>query len=201
MKAILSPADFETLFRIAWTGVVKQRYEQGVLNSERAVQVCLVGALMNAAPNLVVLIEPTLYPETKEAREMVPDLWIGQRGSGKALAVIELKFVPFHLPKWERDLQKLMHLLMGSLYACKIDPKTGQDRDDGEGQIAACNDTLGVFAVVGQADSAAVDTPSIRDGLNGSDDPLARVLHAWGKISCGEPSIDFDVARLSIARR
>ena len=78
MKEILTPADFETLFRVAWTGVVQQRYQQGVLNSERALQACIVGALMNAAPSLIALIEPTLYPESKVAREMIPDIWVGR---------------------------------------------------------------------------------------------------------------------------
>jgi hypothetical protein len=196
MMAILSPADFETLFRIAWTGVVRQRYEEGVLNSERALQACIVGALMNAAPNLVVLVEPTLYPDPKAASEMIPDLWIGQYGSEKALAVVEIKFVPFHLPKWEHDVRKLKDLLRGELRARKIDPSTGQDRDDGKGQIATCNETLGVFAVVGQAGSAAVDTPSIRDGLRGREGLGSRLLHAWGKVTAGEGCIEFGLDRV-----
>jgi hypothetical protein len=206
MKEILTPADFETLFRVAWTGVVQQRYQQGVLNSERALQACIVGALMNAAPSLIALIEPTLYPESKVAREMIPDIWVGQLGSAEALAVLELKFVPFAYPRWEGDIDKLAKILTGptSYSARTIDPKTGKDSDvskDGRGQIAICERTLGIFAAVGRDDSAAVETASLCKGFSGKESLLPRFLHAWGMVPSqrnGEKAcdIDFGVGRL-----
>ena len=69
---------------------MKERYEKGVLNSERALQACIVGALAKRAHDLVVLVEPTLYTEagSKARRGMIPDLWIGDRDSRMALAVV-----------------------------------------------------------------------------------------------------------------
>jgi hypothetical protein len=155
---------------------------------------------MNAAPSLVALIEPTLYPESKVAREMVPDIWVGQLGSAEALAVFELKFVPFAYPRWEDDIDKLAKILMGptSYSARTIDPKTGQDSDvskDDSGQIAICEATLGIFVAVGKDDSAAVDTECLRKGFGGNESRTPRLLHAWGKVPSqpnGEVVCDID---------
>lgn len=208
MTTISSPAEFETLFRKIWTVDVKERYEKGVLNSERALQACIVGALVKGAPDLVVLVEPTLYTEagSKAGREMIPDLWIGDRDSRSALAVVELKFVPFHYPKWEYDIKKLVKILGEPYYASTIVPATGTDDHDVRIRVRnePGHETLGVFAAIGKEDAEAVDMATLRKKFPGGKNLLPRFSHAWGKIplkpDSDVPNVEgFGIERLAAA--
>jgi hypothetical protein len=58
----LSPQWFATMFRALWKGLIWRQHEFGTLNSERALQGQLVGALSVFAPELVTLIEPAIVP-------------------------------------------------------------------------------------------------------------------------------------------
>ena len=76
----LSPQWFATMFRALWKGLVWRQHEFGTLNSERALQGHLVGALSVFAPELVTLVEPTIVPGVG----IKPDLWIGLPEQAKA---------------------------------------------------------------------------------------------------------------------
>jgi hypothetical protein len=199
MTAVWSPETFAEMFKRVWKEDVKDTYNRGMLNSERALQACIVGALVDKAPDLVVLVEPTLYPEEKAGREMIPDLWIGERDSGRALAVIELKYVPFAYPEWKGDLEKLVTILREPYHAWTIDPATG--KDDGV-RIAVCDEigheTLGVLAAVGKEDAEAVDTAVLSQALSDNKSLLPRFLHAWGRIPRNTGKWEFGVERLGV---
>jgi hypothetical protein len=199
MTTIWLPEKFAQVFRDIWIEDVKSRYDRGVLNSERALQACIVGGLVKKAPDLVVLVEPTLYPEAKAGREMIPDLWIGERDSGRALAVIELKYVPFAYPEWKSDLEKLVKILREPYHAWTIDPATG--KDDGV-RIAVCDEigheTLGLLAAVGKEDAEAVDAAVLSQALSDNKNLLPRFLHAWGRIPRDTGKWEFGVERLGV---
>jgi hypothetical protein len=200
MTAISSPAEFETLFRKIWTVDVKERYEKGVLNSERALQACIVGALVKGAPDLVVLVEPTLYSAAGSGRKMIPDLWIGDRDTGRALAVIELKYIFKKYPEWMRDIEKLAKVFDGEYHARTIVPATG--REVGGVKIAVCNEidheTLAVFAVVGKDDAEAMDTRVLNQALPDNKNLAPRFLHAWGRISRNAEKWEFGVTGFGV---
>jgi hypothetical protein len=182
-----------TMFGGVWRNVVWRQHEMGVLNSERALQACIVGAFASLAPEIVVLVEPQL-----STRGIIPDLWIGMPSSGQALVVVELKYVPDHLPVWEKDLQSLTTLLASERTAHDTDPATGRPK-----QPMACTaQTLGIFAAVGRHDAAAVDRADVAQRLGApgntySDAQRAtfpRLLHARGSIggSGGLAMFDMD---------
>src|SRR5580704_1595315 len=87
----LSPTWFAAIFGTIWKNAVRRRYEMGVINSERALQACIVEALSPLAPEIVALVEPRVVIG---AGNLKPDLWIGNINSKRALAIVEIKYVP-----------------------------------------------------------------------------------------------------------
>jgi hypothetical protein len=92
----LSPTWFAAIFGTIWKNAVRRRYEMGVINSERALQACIVEALSPLAPEIVALVEPRVVIGSGNLK---PDLWIGNINSKRALAIVEIKYVPHDYPK------------------------------------------------------------------------------------------------------
>lgn len=188
----LTPTWVATMFAGMWRNLVRRQHEMGVLNSERALQACVVGAFAALAPEVVVLVEPQL-----STPGIIPDLWIGTPRLGRALVVVELKYVPHHLPVWEKDLQSLTTLLASDRVAHDTDPATGRHKQP----MACTSETLGIFAAVGRYDAAAVGRADLtaRLGAPGnaySDAQRAtfpRLLHAWGSVGGTRGPATFDM--------
>jgi hypothetical protein len=165
---------------MVWMNAVKRQYEMGVLNSERALQACLVGAFAPLAPDIVTLVEPQL------SSRIVPDVWIGYPG-GRTIAVIEIKYVPHDYPKWEKDLPNLTTVLSATdLPAYDTHPVDGRN-----GLPMRCNsETLGIFAVIGKHDADAVNSETLGRRLAEAGSLFSeaqratfpRILHAWGAV-------------------
>jgi hypothetical protein len=190
----ISPEWFATLFRHLWKNVIARQHEAGVLNSERALQAHLVGALSVLAPEVMILVEPQL-----SKTGIVPDLWVCTRQSSSALAVIELKYVPHAYPNWEKDLANLTTVVgVADRFAYTTDPATGSNG----GEISCNQETLGIFAVVGRHDADAVDSEHLRRELDAGDysaeqrRAFPRLLHAWGKVHKAESARTFDAGWL-----
>lgn len=186
----ISPHWFAMMFRALWKGVIWRHHEFGVLNSERALQGHLVGALSVFAPELVALVEPTIVPESR----IKPDLWIGLREQAKAIAVVELKYVPHYYPEWEKDFASLTTVITSECAAYDTHPVTGRNN----GKLTCTEKTIAIFAVVGRHDADAVDSKRLAARIEKSDltasqrSALPHLLHACGTVDVNASKRDFD---------
>lgn len=129
--------------------------ERGLLNSERALQAFLYSRiLMQRNFDGRIAIEPAWKTRFGE---FIPDMVLWSSPS-QIDAIVELKFVPAGYPVWQGDLEKLQ-LLQNELVLS--DPQLNFPIFDtginGYRQTAIHLKTIFVFAVVGKADSEAVD--------------------------------------------
>jgi len=185
----LSTPWFATFFRHVWKNVIARQYEAGALNGERALQAHLVAAISVLSPELDTLVEPRLSESG-----IFPDLLVYRRQSLVAVAVIELKYVPYHSPEWEKDVRRLLATIgTAGSYACTVDPKTGKD----DGKVFCDPSTLGIFAAVGARGSKALDSKFLYEKLiadrcsEEQSHSLPRLLHAWGTVDREQSSRTF----------
>lgn len=194
----IAPETFVPLFRLIWNNQVNRAYATGTINSERALQASIVSALAPLCPDVVTLVEPTLY-DGENAR---PDLWIGTKG--QALAIVELKFVPHAKARWEDDFDKLTNLLArGVACAYTVDPATGRDSQ----RIGCSGSPVGIYAVIARSDSQATSTETLRrrvfdrsSGWEGAAERrsvMQRILHCYGIVpGDGGGEVKFDASWL-----
>jgi hypothetical protein len=169
----LSATWFAALFRTIWENTVRGRYEMGVINSERALQACIVEALSPLAPEIVALVEPTVGG-------IRPDLWIGSPKLGKALAIVEIKYKPYAYPELGKDFLSFLTILSAAsgLSASDVNPMTGKDRNG----IICDHDTIGIYAVIGKHGADAVRSKILKNRTDVQELAKHRVLHAWGSV-------------------
>jgi len=133
--------------RRAWAETIRSAYMDQVISSERALQVHLTARLMDIFweddVKRRVFVEPVMRLNT--GAQVHPDLLICNRNS--IIGVVELKYQPKVLPKYEKDFATFESLAEHGT-DIEIDNRRYRGPDGGRGRFALSADPMFVWAGV-----------------------------------------------------
>lgn len=173
-----------------WKGGVAEDYRNGLVVSESSLMSVWHHHLrmhFNGS-DCRIFTEPSLYLKQDERyRRYEPDIMLGGEtpDGRRALAVIEIKWVPFHRPDYLQDLGKLASLAQptGESYCAAVCPQNGKEysyESESKRHFVVDVKTLFVFAAVGWDDSEALDWATISERFRSDGGDLRRFAHFRG---------------------
>jgi hypothetical protein len=178
-----SPSTIASIFTLQWNNHVRRAYNDGIINSEAALQSILISGFLPFFPEIVALVQPTIA----ERSDVRPDICICQWNRslklGTILAILELKYKPYHLVSWRNDLDKIASLSKeSSLSISDTDPFTGRN---GRTYFKTA-DTIFIFAAIANQQSEGLYSEDVgkhvfSTNLNVRND--CRILHCAGFVT------------------
>lgn len=192
-----------SILKSIWTEGVQGDYAKGLIVSESSLMAAFYHhariALQVYSGGFTVYTEPTLWwnevdgssDEKDLSRLCKPDLLIGQGlpgERGRAVAVIEFKYKPWHRPDYRGDVKKLLRIAKSTTaYGAMINFESGTEHTSVERHLRVDDETRLIYAAIGKRNCPACRTFSDEVIPFGR----SRFLHFTGSVEKGDkPNFD-----------